>query len=140
MNAIHPEPYARPVPEPTKESVPYWEGLRAHQLKVQKCKGCGALRHYPRPVCPKCWSLDVEWTTLSGRGRVHSWTVCAHPFHPGFKDAVPYIAVTVDLEEGVRLQAPLRSLNAAALRLGLPVVVGYDDVTPTLTLPHVAPA
>jgi uncharacterized OB-fold protein len=35
----------------------------------------------------------------SGRGRVHSWTVAHHPFHPGFKEELPYIVAIVDLEE-----------------------------------------
>ena len=44
----------RPLPTPTRESQPYWDGLRAHKLMLQHCAACGKVRHYPRPVCPHC--------------------------------------------------------------------------------------
>ncbi len=28
--------YAKPLPEPTIESKPFWEGLKAHRLVLQK--------------------------------------------------------------------------------------------------------
>ena len=30
------------------------------------------IRHYPRPVCDACYSMEVAWIEASGRGRVHS--------------------------------------------------------------------
>jgi uncharacterized OB-fold protein len=47
----------------------------------------------------------------SGRGRVHSWTVAHHPFHPGFKEELPYIVAIVDLAEGVRMSAQMRGVT-----------------------------
>jgi uncharacterized OB-fold protein len=44
----------------------------------------------------------------------------------GFKAQSPYILVIVDLAEGVRAQGQLRDLPAEALRLGLPVAIGYE--------------
>lgn len=126
-----------PRPEPPLEHQPYWDGLREHRLVLQRCAQCGKLRHYPRPLCDACYSLDVEWVETSGRGAVYSWTVTHHPFHPGFKRQVPYCTVTVDLAEGVRLQAPLRGADAGALAIGARVVVDYEDVDATLTLPCV---
>ncbi|MGE0483975.1 MAG: Zn-ribbon domain-containing OB-fold protein [Gammaproteobacteria bacterium] len=129
-----PEP---PRPEPPLEHRPYWDGLREHRLVLQRCARCGKLRHYPRPVCDACYSMDVEWSEVEPRGTVHSWTVTHHPFHPGFKRQVPYCTVTVDLAEGVRLQAPLRDATADALAPGLAVTIAYDDIDADLTLPCV---
>lgn len=124
-----------PRPEPSIESQPYWDGLREHRLLVQRCSECGTLRHYPRPMCPSCYSLRFDWSELSGRGQILSWTVNHHPFHPGFKQQVPYVTVTVDMAEGVRMQAPLRNAAAEDVRAGQAVTLGFEDVDDTLTVP-----
>ncbi|MGB1880647.1 MAG: Zn-ribbon domain-containing OB-fold protein [Gammaproteobacteria bacterium] len=126
---------APPRPEPGLETRPYWEALREHRLVIQRCSGCLRLRHYPRPLCPHCYAFDHDWVTASGRGSVHSWTVCHHPFHPGFKRDVPYTMLTVDLEEGVRLLGRLTDSGTDRLRLGLPVMLDFIDVDDALTLP-----
>lgn len=117
--------FAKPVPRPSEDTQPYWDGLARGVLLAQRCTGCGKLRHYPRPVCDGCWSMEHDWAELSGLGRVHSWTVCHHPFHLGFKAQSPYTLVTVDLDEGVRALAQWRG-EAAALRLGLRVRAGFE--------------
>jgi len=94
--------YMKPLPEPTPDTAPYWEGLRQGKLRLQACGDCGKVRHYPRPVCPHCHSMAVKWVDSKGTGKVHSWTVAHHAFHPGFKGEMPYTLVTVDLDDGVR--------------------------------------
>lgn len=139
MSATVPEDAPpRPQPVPTPDSRPYWEGLRAHRLRLQACAACGKVRHYPRPLCDACYSLDTEWRDASGDGRVHSWTVAHHAFHPAFKPLLPYVVVTVDLPEGVRMAAPFRG-EPALLRIDLPVRLLFEDINPTLTLPAFAP-
>jgi len=71
---------------------------------------------------------------------VHSWTTTHHAFHPGFKPDLPYTLVTVDLAEGVRMNAQLRRLDPASLRVGLPVQVAFEQATAGLTLPVFVPA
>jgi uncharacterized OB-fold protein len=129
--------YARPLPEITEESAPYWEGLRNHALMLQHCGDCGKVRHYPQVLCDACFSTNVSWRAVSGNGKIHSWTIAQHAFHPGFKDAVPYPIVLVDLDIGVRINAPFRG-NTSTLHIGLPVHLIFEDVTSTLTLPAFA--
>src|SRR3546814_7868151 len=95
-------------PSPNEDTKPYWDGLKQGRLLLQKCGDCGAIRHYPRQVCDKCFSMDVEWIESSGKGTVHSWTVSQHAFHPSFKGDLPMTFVTVDVDEGVRIAARLR--------------------------------
>ena len=127
--------YAKPVPEPSRESRPYWDALHEGRLVIQQCGACGRLRHYPRPVCDACYSMESTWRQVSGRGRLHSWTVAHHPFHPGFKGELPYVLATVDLEEGVRMLAQLRGVAPDAIAVGLPVEVAFERATEELTLP-----
>lgn len=128
--------YNKLVPEPTPHSARYWEGLNERKLLLQKCHGCGKIRHYPQPMCPTCHSMEVEWVEASGQGTVHSWTITHHAFHPGFREDLPCILATVDLKEGVRLNAQLRGVEAGDLRIGLPVRLAFEMVKDGLTLPY----
>jgi uncharacterized OB-fold protein len=129
------ESYDGPLPEPTLDSQPYWAGLKENRLLLQRCSECGVIRHYARPMCSQCHSMKSAWVEASGRGHVHSWTVTHHPFHPAFKESVPYVLVTVDLEESVRMLSQLRGAKPTDLRIGLPVEVFFEAVTNEVTLP-----
>ena len=129
----------RLLPEPTLESQAFWDALREHKLVFQQCASCGQVRHYPRPVCAICFSMDAVWKRASGRGAVHSWTVCHHAFHPSFKLDLPYVVVTVDMDEGVRMVERVENLPENALALGLPVEVGFLDVDEQTTFPIFRP-
>lgn len=102
----------------------YWEGARRGVLVVQKCTDCGTSRHYPRAMCARCFSFSTDHVEHDGRGTVHSWTVAHHPFHPAFADDVPYVLVTVDLEEGVRAMG--RFEGAGPLTIGQPVTAVFS--------------
>lgn len=116
---------AAPLPSPTPDTMPYWEGLREGRLRVQRCASCGVVRHYPRPVCAACFSMDVIWIDVAGRGTVHSWTETHHAFLPTLRDSVPYILVTADLPEGVRVLAQLRG-SATGLEIGAAVECRFE--------------
>lgn len=125
----------KPVPHPTTESQPYWDGAADGRLRLQRCGSCGKFRHYPQLVCDRCYSLKVEWVEASGRGTVHSWTVAQHAFHPAFKTDLPYTLVIVDLEEGPRAMGRLDPSFQAQLRIGLPVRVSFERNAEGVALP-----
>ncbi|MFM9938320.1 MAG: Zn-ribbon domain-containing OB-fold protein [Hyphomicrobiaceae bacterium] len=126
--------YMKPLPDPTPDTQAFWDGLNQGKLLLQICSDCGKPRHYPRIVCPHCYSMQHRWVAASGNGIVQSWTVAHHAFHPGFKAELPYTLVTVDLAEGVRMNAQLRG-DAAKLKIGVPVRVAFELATKDLTLP-----
>ena len=140
-----------PLPQPDPATQPYWDSLRAHALRLPWCLTCGRAFFYPRPVCPRCLGADLEWRPASGRGTLYSFTVVhrAPPPPPppagaatgAWAGAVPYVVALVDLEEGVRLMANLVGVapQPAALRIGAPLVLEYEDVTPEVTLPRFRP-
>ncbi len=128
--------YLKPLPEPSIDSQPFWDGLKERRLLLQKCSDCGTVRHYPRPMCGECHSMETDWIEASGKGTVYSWTETHHPFHFGFKAEVPYILVTVTLAEGVRIQTKLLDAKVEDLKLDLPVEVVFAQETPDLVLPY----
>ncbi len=126
--------YDKLVPEPTADTRPYWDALHEGKFRLQRCAECKKVRHYPRPVCDACYSMNAEWFEASGRGMVHSWTITHHAFLPALKADLPYTLLTVDLEEGVRMQAQGRGIGEAELKVGLKVKVGFEKVKDDLTL------
>lgn len=81
----------------------YSDGAARGVLVLQKCGACGLVRHYPQVLCARCHSFDVEPLEAGGAGTVHSWTVTHHPFDPAFAGDLPYVLLTVDMAEGVRV-------------------------------------
>ncbi|MGW8322632.1 MAG: Zn-ribbon domain-containing OB-fold protein [Thermodesulfobacteriota bacterium] len=124
-----------PIPFPTlhPDNQGFWEGVERQELVLQRCKGCGTWSHPPRPMCPKCRSLEREWSPVSGKGTVYSWVTYREAPHPGFK--VPYSVVLVELEEGVRLVSNLVDVGSEEIAIGMPVEVVFDRVNDETFLP-----
>ena len=68
-------------------------------------------------------------------GAIHSWTVCHHPFNFFFKATTPYVVALVDMDAGVRVNAPLRGVAEADLAIGKRVRLGFEPVSKEVTLP-----
>lgn len=132
--------YLTPLPNPTPDTAPYWEGLRHGQFLVQRCRGCGMKRHYPRPVCDACYSLESDWVAIVVEGTLQSWTVCRHAFLPEFKEQLPYVVAIAELGDGIRVNLRLEVPPEQPLRAGDPVRVVYRQVSEEFTLPVLVPA
>lgn len=95
---------AKPAPVPTPETQPFWDGCARGELMLQRCLDCGKPYFYPRPVCPECGSVNVEWFTASGRATLYSYVINHRPAR-GFEDDAPYAIAVVQLEEGPRMMS-----------------------------------
>ena len=126
--------YAKPLPEPSAVSAPFWEGLKADELRLQWCAACSRYVFYPRSVCPHCLSDRLEWQTASGRGRVYSYTIVRRAMNPAFAQEVPYIFAIVELEEGPRVTTNLVNCPPEGARVDMPVKAAYDSVTSEIAL------
>ena len=133
--------YTGPVPMPTPESRPFWDAARRHELQLPYCRACGQYHYYPRAVCPHCLSNDLEWRRLSGRGRVHTFTL-VHRGAKGFPLPTPYVMAIVELEEGPRMMTNILGVAADPRQIpfGMPVEATFTDVTPEISLVHFRPA
>ena len=125
----------RPLPVPTRESQPFWDGMREGRFMLQHCAQCSKVRHYPRPVCPHCFSMECTWKEAPLGGAIHAWTVCHHPFSFFFKASVPYIVALVDMDAGVRVNAQIKGMAEADLAIGQRVKLAFEPVNKEVTLP-----
>lgn len=129
----------KPLPQVSAEMAPFFAAARRHELVVQRCGGCGTHRFPARDLCSRCLSREVSWVPVSGRGTVFSVAVMHQVYHPGFAAEVPYAVVVVELEEGARLLSNVVDCPVRDIRIGMPVEVVFDDVTPEVTLPKFRP-
>ncbi len=132
----------RPLPVPQPESDFYWEKCREHELWLRRCNDCQRAYFYPRDICPHCFSRNVTWVKASGRGTLFTYAIVHRPPTPAFRDRVPYVVAIVELEEGPKMPTNLVGIepDPAKIRVGMPVVVDFEDVSPTISLPVFRPA
>ena len=128
----------RPRPGRSRDNDFFWEGVEARELRIQRCAGCGKLRHPPGPMCPSCHSLEWDFVRASGRGRLFSYVVAHHPPIPPFE--YPNLIALVELEEGTRLVSNLVGVAPGKAAIGMPVEVTFTQVDPELVLPLFRPA
>lgn len=124
----------RLAPTITPDTKFFWDGLKEHRLLIQRCGGCGELRHPPRPMCPHCNSLDWNPIESAGRGTVFSFVMPQHPPYPWFD--YPYIVVLVDLDEGIRLVSNLCEIATDVVTIGMRVEVFFERFDDGLVLPQ----
>ena len=103
--------------------TPHWEGLRAGEVRVQRCTSCGNWIWAPQPLCPRCHSFDLAWPAVEPAGTVYSWTRTWQPFTPELSGHVPFVVVLAELPaaRGRRLLGVLRDGDGADVRVGQPV-------------------
>ena len=112
-------------------------GCKDNKLLIQRCGGCGELRHPPRPMCPNCRSLESEAIASSGRGTVYSYVMPHQPRFPFFD--YPYVVALIELEEGVRIVSNLTDIDPAKVTVGMPVQVYFQSFDNDLVLHQFRP-
>jgi uncharacterized OB-fold protein len=123
-----------PLPVPTPTSAPFWGGLQVDEVRLQRCNDCSAWVYYPRSHCPGCLSPELSWQAVSGRGRLHTFTVARQPTSPHFAGQVPQLLAVVELHEGPRLTTTMVDVEPDGLRVGMEVQPVFDHVDADHTL------
>lgn len=126
-------PVPRPAPGPLE--APFWAAVRTGVLHLQRCGGCGAFQHPPKPGCARCGATDMAWVPSTGRGELWSYTVVHPPVLPAFADRVPYVAAVVRLHEGVFLVTNLVDVALDRIAVGDSVELVVHRVDDELSLP-----
>lgn len=78
--------------------------LKEEKFFGATCNACGLLAIPPRPLCRQCGADDLEWTALSGKGKLRTFTTISvvppAMAARGFGRKNPYCSGVVELEEG----------------------------------------
>jgi uncharacterized OB-fold protein/acyl dehydratase len=111
-------------PSSSKDTQFFWDGVNAHELRIQK-RPDGSLQHPPVPAVWQDKDAPVDYVVASGKGTVFSFVVHHAPKVPG--RTVPFVIALVELEEGVRMLGELRGVDPASVEIAMPVRATYLD-------------
>ena len=94
-----------PSPQPSALDAPYWAGLRAGRLLLQRCSACERFQWGPEWICHRCLHFELAFVEVEPRGLIYSHQRVWHPVHPALAAQGPYVIVLVELPhaDGVRL-------------------------------------
>ena len=114
---------------PGDAARPHWDGLRAHELRIQRCACCQRWIWPPSPTCPGCRGFELSWPAVEPAGRVYSWTRTWQPFAPEVSGHLPYVVVLVELPRAGhrRLLGVLREADEADVAIGMDVAGEFED-------------
>ena len=134
---------ARPrtdLPTIEEETQVYWDGAREGKLLLAQCTACGRTHHYPRPICPFCWSDEIVQIQASGRATLYTFSTVFMNDLPPFGERLPYVAAMVDLEEGPRLATNMIECDPEDLEVGMKVELVSQPLTDEISAPFFRPA
>lgn len=128
----------KPLPQPTTISAPFWDGLKAHEVRIQQCDQ-GHWLFFPRTHCPTCGSRQLDWKTVSGEGELYTYTVARVPTLPEFSDEMPQLLAVVKLDEGVHINTTMVGAKPEDLKVGQRVRPVFDERPGSATLLRFTP-
>ena len=113
-------------------TISFHRFLDEDKLMGSKCKKCGTLFSPPRPICFKCFGMEMEWVELKGKGKLATFTsITVGPrwmIEQGYDRTHPYCSGVVELEEGVKIDARIEGVDAAnpeTIKIGMPLTVEF---------------
>lgn len=131
--------FPRPLPALEPYTEAFWRACRAGRLEMTHCTRCDWVIHPGRPICPRCRGTALAPRVLSGRARLHSFTVNHKAWFPG--QPVPYVIGLVELEEqaGLRLTTNIVNCAIADVTIDMPLRVTFEVLNDDIALPLFEP-
>jgi uncharacterized OB-fold protein len=118
-----------PAPTPIPGTEPYWEGATQGKLMLKACRACQRVHHYPRVLCPYCFSDETEWRPAAGTGKIYTFSVMR-------RAPEPYVIAYVTLDEGVSMMTNIVDcdLDTVAIDQKVRVVFKPSDGGPPVPM------
>src|ERR1700741_2379002 len=128
-------PPSRALPKPTPETQHFWDGCKAGELRLQRCRACAQSYFPPRPFCPKCGGREVEVYAASGRATLYSYVINHRPGREIGTE--PHAIAVVPLEEGPRMTTNIVGCpqTPEALQLDMPLEGALLEASEQISLP-----
>ena len=108
-----------PAPSVNPENKAFFDAAGAGKLLIKKCVACGEFHHYPRALCPFCFSDRTEWREAEGTGTIYTYSVLRR----GVPE--PYCIAYVTLDEGVSMLTNIVDCNPDGVKIGMKVKVTF---------------
>lgn len=113
---------------------PYFAAAAAGKLMIGKCSACGKVHHFPRGLCPFCFSDKVGLVEAKGTGTIYSYSVSRRA------GPVVYCIAYVKLDEGVTMMTNIVDCDLDTVKIGQKVKVVFKKSEGGTAVPMFAPA
>lgn len=113
---------------------PYFQAAGEGKLMLKKCGECNEVHHYPRALCPFCFSDKTEWVQAKGTGVIYTYSVTRRG------GPVPYCIAYVTLDEGVKMMTNIVDTDLDTIKIGQKVKVVFKKSENGTSVPMFAPA
>jgi uncharacterized protein len=121
------------APQMNEGDAPYFEAANGGKLLVKFCNECKQPHHYPRPLCPFCFSEKTEWRQAKGTGTVYTFSVTRMP------GRTPYAIAYVTLDEGPSMMTNIVDCDLDTITCGQKVRVTFKPTEGGGMLPMFTP-
>ncbi len=115
------------------------------RVMASRCKKCGALWLPPRPLCIKCYSGEMEWSELKGKGKLVSFTVIGYGpttmVKEGHHRDNSYCSGIVEAEDGPRITTQILGVDVNKpenIKIGTPLTADFIERGSYSLLPEIA--
>ncbi|MGF6872987.1 Zn-ribbon domain-containing OB-fold protein [Paraburkholderia sp. MM5477-R1] len=113
---------------------PYFEAADQGKLLLKVCSSCGRAHHYPRSLCPFCWSTDLSWKDAAGTGEIYTYSVTRRGA------GAPYCIAYVKLDEGPTMLTNIVDTDYDSIKIGQRVQVVFKRSAGGIAIPVFTPA
>ncbi len=112
---------------------PYFDACAEGKLLIKKCGDCGEVHHYPRALCPFCFSGKVDWLQTKGAGVIYTYSVTRRG------GPVPYCIAYVTLDEGPKMMTNIVDCDLDSIKVGQKVKVVFKKTENGSSVPMFTP-
>lgn len=116
-------------------SSTFYRFINEKKLMGSKCKFCGTLFLPPRPICLNCHHNKMEWTQLSGKGKLKAYTTIAigptFMLKKGYDRKNHYCSGIVELEEGLGISALILGMDTKKpenIKIGTSLEIDFSKI------------
>ena len=102
----------------------FYKFLDQKKLMAGKCLKCGKIHLPPRPLCDNCFGQEFEWVSISGKGKLLTYTVI-HVAPVQFQALAPYTVGIVELGNGLKIPGMIQGMTQANLKIGVELTLDF---------------
>ena len=110
----------------------YFEAAGQGKLLLKKCNDCKEVHHFPRGICPFCFSTNVDWTEAKGTGTIYSYSVTRRA------GPIPYCIAYVTLDEGISILTNIVDCDLDTVKIGQKVKLTFKKSENGTSIPMFA--
>ena len=113
----------------------FYKFIDQEKLMAGKCLKCGKIHLPPRPLCNRCFSQEFTWISVSGKGKLLTYTVI-HVAPQQFHTIAPYAVGIVQLENDLRIPGMISGVTQEQLKIGMDLVMDFGSCDTTQPWPQ----